>query len=168
MNFAAKLRSCASNVLPFDQAYAMTILRVRHVTTYRYRRPVAFGEHRMMFRPRDSYDQRLIDSRLLITPEPASLRWIHDPFGNCVALARFNTRASELRFESTIRVKHYPWNVPDFQTEPQAKTYPFAYDPDEMPDLMASIARSYPDPRGANDHGRRRLDRPAAPEAAHR
>src|ERR1700730_18579684 len=153
-----------SNVPPFDQGYAMTILTVRHVTIYRYRRPVAFGEHRMMFRPRDSYDQRLIDSRLLITPEPANLRWIHDPFGNCVALARFNTRASELRFESTIRVKHYPWNVPDFQTEPQAKTYPFAYDPDEMPDLMASIARSYPDPRGANDHGRRRLDRPAAPE----
>jgi transglutaminase-like putative cysteine protease len=131
--------------------YAMTILTVRHVTTYRYRRPVAFGEHRMMFRPRDSYDQRLIDSRLLITPEPASLRWIHDPFGNCVALARFDTRASELRFESTIRVKHYPWNVPDFQTEPQAKTYPFAYDPDEIPDLTASIARSYPDPNGEID-----------------
>ena len=53
-----------SNVPPFDQGYAMTILTVRHVTTYRYRRPVAFGEHRMMFRPRDSYDQRLIDSRL--------------------------------------------------------------------------------------------------------
>src|SRR6476646_3423723 len=133
------------------QAYAMTILTVRHVTTYRYRRPVAFGEHRMMFRPRDSYDQRLIDSRLLITPEPASLRWIHDPFGNCVALARFDARASELRFESTIRVKHYPWNVPDFQIEPQAKTYPFAYDPDEIPDLTASIARSYPDPNGEID-----------------
>ena len=39
----------------------MTILTVRHVTTYRYRRPIAFGDHRMMFRPRDSYDQRLIE-----------------------------------------------------------------------------------------------------------
>jgi hypothetical protein len=141
----------------------MTILRVRHVTTYRYRRPVSFGEHRMMFRPRDSYDQRLIDSRLLIAPEPASLRWIHDPFGNCVALARFNTRASELRFESTIRVKHYPWNVPDFQTESQAKTYPFAYDPDEMPDLMASIARSYPDPSGEIDRWVRKFLRAGRP-----
>ena len=129
----------------------MTILTVRHVTTYRYRRPLAFGEHRMMFRPRDSYDQRLIDSRLVIAPEPASLHWIHDPFGNCVALAQFNTRASELRFESTIRVKHYSWNVPDFQADPQAKTYPFAYDPDEMPDLMPSIARGYPDPNGEID-----------------
>ena len=135
----------------------MTILTVRHITTYCYRRPVAFGGHRMMFRPRDSYDQRLINSRLVITPEPASLRWIHDPFGNCVALTQFNTRASELRFESAIRVKYYPWNVPDFQTEPEAKTYPFVYDPDEMPDLMASIARRYPDPNGEIDRWVRRF-----------
>jgi transglutaminase-like putative cysteine protease len=141
----------------------MTILTVRHVTTYRYRRPVAFGEHRMMFRPRDSYDQRLIDSRLLITPEPVSIHWIHDPFGNCVALARFKTRASELRFESTIRVDHYPWNVPDFQTEPQAKTYPFAYNPDEMPDLMASIARGYPDPNSEIDRWVGKFLRPGRP-----
>jgi transglutaminase-like putative cysteine protease len=141
----------------------MTILTVRHVTTYRYRRLVAFGEHRMMFRPGDSYDQRLIDSRLLITPEPASLRWIHDLFGNCVALAWFNTRASELRFESTIRVKHYPWNVPDLQTEPQAKTYPFAYDPDEIQDLMPSIARSYPDPNGEIDRWVRKFLRAGRP-----
>jgi transglutaminase-like putative cysteine protease len=50
----------------------MTILSVRHVTTYLYRKPVAFGEHRMMFRPRDSYDQRLVAPSLLITPEPVS------------------------------------------------------------------------------------------------
>src|SRR2546429_3135996 len=77
----------------------MTILTVRHLTTYRYRRPVALGDHRMMFRPRDSYDQRLIESRLVITPEPVRIHWIHDPFGNCVAIARFKARASELRFE---------------------------------------------------------------------
>ena len=122
----------------------MTILTVRHVTTYRYRRPVALGDHRMMFRPRDSYDQRLIESRLVITPEPDRIHWIHDPFGNCVAIARFKGRASELRFESTIRVDHYPDNVPDFQTDPRAKAYPFVYDSAEMPDLMASIARGYP------------------------
>ena len=31
----------------------MPIFVIRHVTTYHYRRPVAFGEHRMMLRPRD-------------------------------------------------------------------------------------------------------------------
>jgi hypothetical protein len=49
------------------------ILSVRHVTTYRYRQPVAFGEHRILFRLRDSYDQRLIEASIAITPEPATL-----------------------------------------------------------------------------------------------
>src|SRR5260370_3252098 len=141
----------------------MTILTVRHVTTYRYRRPVALGDHRMMFRPRDSSDQRLIESRLVITPEPVRIHWIHDPFGNCVAIARFKARASELRFESTIRVDHYPDNVPDFQTDPRAKAYPFVYDSDEMPDLMASIARGYPDPNGEIDHWVRKFLLPGRP-----
>ena len=34
----------------------MRLLTVRHVTTYRYSEPVRFGEHRMMFRPRESHD----------------------------------------------------------------------------------------------------------------
>ena len=52
----------------------MPVLTVHHRTTYRYRRPVGFGEHRMMLRPRDSFDQRLIGAQLDITPAPASLR----------------------------------------------------------------------------------------------
>jgi transglutaminase-like putative cysteine protease len=126
----------------------MSILTVRHITTYTYRRPVAFGEHRMMFRPRDSYDQRLVDSGLRITPRPATLRWVHDPFGNCVAFATFDQKADTLRFESTIWIEHFPGNTPDFQTERHAQRYPFAYDPDEGPDLAPWIARGYPDPDG--------------------
>jgi len=38
-----------------------------------------------------------------------------------VAIARFKGRASELRFESMIRVDHYPDNVPDFQPIPEQK-----------------------------------------------
>lgn len=41
----------------------MTSLTIRHVTTYRYRHPVAFGEHRMMLRPRDSHDQKVTEAR---------------------------------------------------------------------------------------------------------
>lgn len=55
----------------------MTVLEVRHLTTYRYRRPVGFGEHRMMFRPRDSYDQRLLGATLRITPTPSAVRWAY-------------------------------------------------------------------------------------------
>ena len=71
----------------------MTILTVRHITTYQYKQPVSFGEHRMMLRPRESHDQRLFESKLEIIPKPTNLRWIQDGFGNHVAIARFAGRA---------------------------------------------------------------------------
>jgi len=99
-----------------------------------------------MFRPRDSYDQKLIEAHVEITPEPSHFRWIHDAFGNCVAIVDFGGRARELRFESRIRLDHAPANTPDFQIEEYAKIYPFSYSADELPDLMPSIERRYPDP----------------------
>lgn len=124
----------------------MPILTVRHVTTYRYRQPVAFGEHRMMFRPREGHDQRILDVRLDIDPAPVSIRWLHDVFGNSVALARFSGRAKELRFESVVRLDHSPLQALDFQIEEHAGTYPFAYSVEDLPDLSRSIERHYPDP----------------------
>ena len=135
----------------------MPILTVRHVTTYSYKQPVSFGEHRMMLRPRDSYDQRLLDAQLLISPEPVSLRWMHDVFGNCVAIARFAGRAPELRFESVIRLDHSPTNPLDFQIEEYAKRYPFTYGADEMPDLLRSIERQYLDPEHEVDQWARQF-----------
>ena len=114
----------------------MTILTVRHTTTYRYRQPVALDEHRLMFRPRDSYDQRLLDCHLEVTPNPASVRWVHDVFGNCVTVVEFaRRRTSELRFESTIRLDHSAPQPLDFPIDAHAETYPFSYDAEEMPDL---------------------------------
>ena len=124
----------------------MKILTVRHVTTYRYKQPVSFGEHRMMLRPRDSYDQRLIEARLQIEPEPSELNWMHDPFGNCVAIARFSRRAAELSFDSTIRLDHERNNALEFQLEDYALDYPFSYSAEESPDLSRTIERHYLDP----------------------
>lgn len=124
----------------------MQLLTVRHLTTYRYKRPVSFGEHRMMLRPRDSYDQRLLEATLLITPEPVALRWVHDVFGNCVALARFDVPGDELRFESTISLDHTPTLELDFQLEEYARDYPFSYGSEEQPDLLRSVERQYLDP----------------------
>jgi transglutaminase-like putative cysteine protease len=135
----------------------MSILTVRHVTTYRYKQPVAFGEHRMMLRPRDSYDQKLLDSKLAITPEPVNLRWVHDVFGNCVAIAQFSGRAPELRFESVIRLDHSPTNALDFTIEAYAEKYPFTYGAEEMPDLLRSMERQYLDPEHEVDRWARQF-----------
>ena len=69
-----------ANVCARGSAF-LTVLNVRHTTVYRYRRPVSLGDHRLMLRPRDSHDLRLIRTNLTLAP-PATLRWIHDVFGN--------------------------------------------------------------------------------------
>jgi hypothetical protein len=84
----------------------MAILYINHVTTYRYHRPVAFGAHRMMLRPRDDDDQRVLQAELAIAPEPKELAWKRDRLGNHVAIARFSERSNELRFTSHARLDH--------------------------------------------------------------
>ena len=123
----------------------MPVLNVRHTTTYFYKHPVELGEHRLMFRPRDSWDQRLLDSTLTVTPRPSSVRWVHDVFGNCVTVVNFTRSAKELRFESKIRLVHSPVPTIDFPIAAHAQTYPFSYDAEEMPDLLRSIERQYSD-----------------------
>jgi transglutaminase-like putative cysteine protease len=122
-------------------------LVVNHVTTYRYSEPVAFGEHRMMFRPRDSHDLRLLKTGLEIRPEPATLSWLHDVFDNSVAIATFDEEpASELRFESSLSLEHFEVAEPDYSLEARAKTYPFAYSEDELPNLGQALRRHHPSP----------------------
>ena len=95
----------------------MTIYSVHHNTIYRYCRPVKLGRHQLLFRPRDSFDQRLLDCRLTIRPEPAEIRWIHDVFGNCQTLVDFDASSDVLEFDTTIRLEHTPENTPDFRIE---------------------------------------------------
>ena len=130
----------------------MPSLTIRHVTTYRYRQPVAFGEHRMMLRPRDSYDQKVIGARLEISPEPRSLRFVQDAFGNHVTIARFSGRSKELCFESIVYLEHSPVNPTDLDPDDTARTFPVDYSVDEMPDLAHCIERHRPDP--GNEVGR--------------
>ncbi len=138
----------------------MAILHIRHVTTYRYRKPVRLGEHRLMVRPKESYDQRVLSSELAISPEPAELRYVHDVFGNCVGVVRFDTPADRLSFESTVLLEHTPTPPaadPDEVIAQGAATFPFAYGPEDMPDLLRSIERHHADPARAVDAWARRF-----------
>lgn len=105
----------------------MPILYIRHVTTYHYNQAVAFGAHRMMLRPRDDDDQKVIHSEVEITPRPKQLDWTLDAFGNHVAVAEFADRAAELRFVSSNRIDHTPAVFRAAEIDEFARTYPFAY-----------------------------------------
>jgi transglutaminase-like putative cysteine protease len=98
----------------------------------------------MMFRPRESYDLKLLKAQLTITPEPASLHWLHDVFDNSVAIATFEGTTSELRFDSTVTLEHVETALPDYPLEEYARTYPFCYDADELPDLARGLLRHHP------------------------
>jgi transglutaminase-like putative cysteine protease len=123
----------------------VTVLNVRHTTIYRYSRPVALGDHRLMLRPRDSHDLRLIKTNLTCSP-PASLRWIYDVFGNSIAIASFREPAAELRIESSLLLETYGVERPPFEITPEARSYPFVYSADDRIDLGRMLDRQYPDP----------------------
>ena len=122
----------------------MSLLTVRHVTVYRYSEPVELGEHRMMFRPRESHDLRLLRSSLEITPTPACLRWLHDTFDNSVAVATFGVPTVELRFDSSVTLEHFENTLPEYPLEEYAKTYPFRYSDEELPNLAPALVNQYP------------------------
>ncbi len=135
----------------------MPTLTIRHVTTYRYRQPVAFGEHRMMLRPRDASDQRLLEASLQISPEPESLHFVQDGFGNHLGIARFSGRSKELSFESTVCVEHSPPDIATLDIEDYARTFPFGYSAADMPDLARYIERHHPDPGNEIERWARRF-----------
>ncbi|MES3096258.1 transglutaminase family protein [Sphingomonas aerolata] len=135
----------------------MPFLTLSHVTRYTYRQPVAFGEHRIMVRPRESHDQQLISAELSITPEPSEVRWLHDVFGNSVAIATFDRRARELVFDSRVRLDHSPAELATVDIEQYARSYPFTYSSEDMPDLLRSIERQHHDPHREIDRWARRF-----------
>src|ERR1700761_6525981 len=145
----------------------MPLVSIRHLTAYRYRNPVALGEHRMMLRPLESYDQRLISADLSITPEPAVLRNVHDVFGNCVSIARFSGRSDRLAVESRMVLEHTPQPAAevfgDLDGDGYSASLPFVYSPEDLPDLARSIERQHADPAGELEAWARRFVRRGGP-----
>jgi transglutaminase-like putative cysteine protease len=124
----------------------MPVLNLSHITSYTYSQPVSFGEHRIMVRPRESYDQHLIDASLHIDPEPSGIRWLQDVFGNSVAIATFDRPSATLVIDSRVKVDHNPAEVQGVNVEEYARFYPFTYASEDMPDLLRSIERQHLDP----------------------
>ena len=125
----------------------MISLRIHHRTTYRYRQPVAFGPHRLMLRPRESRDLRLIEFELVVTP-PAKVTWAHDVWGNAVASAGFQSMHDMMVVDSVALIELDAAAWPVFDIAASAIVYPFQYSPDEWTDLGALTVQQYQDPDG--------------------
>ncbi|ARN21642.1 transglutaminase family protein [Piscinibacter gummiphilus] len=120
---------------------------ITHTTTYRYRKPVTFGEHRVMFRPRDSHDLRVLATDLVVSPE-AAVRLIQDPHSNSVALVTPLGEAEELRIVCSFRIEHAVTNNLELPLSPGAEFFPFSYSVEERFDLEQYLRPHYDDPFG--------------------
>jgi transglutaminase-like putative cysteine protease len=76
------------------------------------------------------------------------VRWLHDVFGNSIALASFREAAHELTFHSSFRAEHFPLRELglSYELEPYARRYPFSYSLADIPDLSRTMERHYADP----------------------
>ncbi|MFO1036497.1 MAG: transglutaminase family protein [Geminicoccaceae bacterium] len=122
----------------------MKRFRITHRTTYAYSAPVALGPQRLMMRPRDSHDMNLDETTLVLEPPAANIRWLHDVWGNSVAVATFAGETDRLMVESRLVVNHYGLVAPDIVMDPSAEQWPFEYSAEELPDLRPYLERLYP------------------------
>lgn len=121
---------------------------ITHTTVYRYKQPVSFGEHRVMFRPRDSHDLRVLETDLQVSPE-AMVRMIQDPHSNSVALVQPLVSALELRIVCTFRIEHAQSYNLELPLSPSAELFPFAYSVSERFDLEHYLRPHHDDPDGS-------------------
>jgi transglutaminase-like putative cysteine protease len=118
-------------------------IQIQHETNYSYREPVSFGPHRILIRPREGHDVRIIESRLLIQPA-ATLRWVRDVEGNSVAVATFAESASQLTIRADIDVELSDDPQIECLIDQNARSYPFQYSPEEQIELIPYRLPSYP------------------------
>jgi transglutaminase-like putative cysteine protease len=126
----------------------LNTLRIRHKTVYRYRQPVSLGPHRLLLRPRESRDLRLLSSEIRMAPAASATAWAEDVFGNAVTIATFESMTDSLTIESEVSLElgGHPWPV--FQVAASAISYPFLYADDEWTDLGALAVQQHDDPTG--------------------
>jgi transglutaminase-like putative cysteine protease len=122
-------------------------LKIQHRTSYHYDQPVVLGDHRLMVRPRESRDLRLVSSDLWVTPV-CDIKWAQDIFGNAVATASFREMTDQLVIDAVSELELYTVDWPVFDIAVSAMTYPFRYSDDEWTDLGALAVPQYLDTAG--------------------
>jgi transglutaminase-like putative cysteine protease len=118
-----------------------------HTTVYRYRQPVTFGEHRVMFRPRDSHDLRVLATDLDVSPE-SDVRLIQDPLSNSVALVQPTIKADTLQIVCSFTIEHAHSMNLELPLSPSAEVFPFSYTTEERYDLEHYLRPYHDDPDG--------------------
>ncbi|MDD7972195.1 transglutaminase family protein [Roseinatronobacter alkalisoli] len=125
----------------------MPEIRIIHRTVYAYQSPVSLGPHRMILRPRETRELKLLSFDLTISPA-AEVTWAYDVVGNSIATAVFRAMAVDLVIESRMTLSLSAPHWPVFAIAASAQTYPFRYSVEDQTDLGALALPQYADSAG--------------------
>ena len=119
------------------------ILEVEHVTTYRYSKPVEFGQHRVSFHPRAAHDIRVLYADLEVSPHSRQ-HWILDVFSNSVAIVEPLVPADTLVLTARFAIEHQGVKNHELPIDEDARLYPFNYSESDRVDLAGFLPLQYP------------------------
>lgn len=112
---------------------------IRHITNYQYSAPVHLGPHTVRLLPRSDGNQRLLDYRCSVTPEPEMQSNVLDADGNPVTCLWFAGSTTGLRIDTACRVETLQKNPYAYIVDTPANSLPIPYDRNDVPLLGAYL-----------------------------
>ena len=96
--------------------------RVTHKTIYRYSEPASLSQNELLLQPRQTVTQQVLQSRLMIAPEPQYLQQRTDYFGNITHVFMVQQPHNELTMTAASIVETSPPFIPRPETTPAWET----------------------------------------------
>lgn len=116
---------------------------IQHTTEYTFPQPVGFREHRLLLRPREGHDIRVVASKLEVN-QAHTIKWYRDVYGNSVGVLHLSEPSSSLRIASEVSIEHYQTQPLDFIVDERVVTFPFAFEPEDRMDLLPYRTHIWP------------------------
>ena len=130
-----------------DNRCLTPVVRLRHLTRYRFEHAAALATHQIRLRPAPHTLSIVRDYAMRIEPDDAEIRWHHDPHDNWLARVTFARLVEVLEIEVRLDVQLQPVNPFDFYVEPWALQYPFEYEATMARELASYMAVDAPSER---------------------
>jgi len=118
---------------------------IRHLTHYKYDRPVTLGPQIIRLRPAPHSRTRVISHSLKVSPEGHFVNHQQDAYGNWQSRFVFPDPVREFRIEVDLVADMTVYNPFDFFVEERGEHWPFTY-PEEIADDLSIYLK--PDPVG--------------------